>query len=183
VWLGDVNRGSGQTWKSASTSEYGSGLATVSRPGAGFYASQPALTIHRPYTQLIGYEHSNCLVSIHYIRGINCGAYTEREQQGITKSNNKDKQQDRLFNQRLITWLIYWQNCTRRHAAFASVTLTLTRWPWYVNSTCTLGRCIIMPEMNFLGEWFRNILLHTCLLTMPLHAICNWRKTQKNRLK
>ena len=35
---------------------------------------------------------------------------------------------------------------------FAPVTLTLTQWPWYMNSSEIFRRCTSIPKMNFLGQ-------------------------------
>jgi len=40
---------------------------------------------------------------------------------------------------------------------FASVTLTLNRWPWYSNLTWTFRRCTCAPKMSFLGKGFQKL--------------------------
>jgi len=53
-----------------------------------------------------------------------------------------------------------WYTPTLRPRFFAPVTLTLTRWLSYTNSTRIPYRCTRGPKMNFLCQGFQTLLYH-----------------------
>jgi len=47
-----------------------------------------------------------------------------------------------------------------RHAFFAPVTLTLTRWPWHMNLTRRFWRHTLGTKVNFPGQGFQKLEHH-----------------------